>query len=55
MRTFHKLLIALPMLLASLAPACAGPALLFEADSGKVLYSEDVDDSWYPASLTTIF
>ena len=54
MRTFHKLLIALPMLLASLAPACAGPALLFEADSGKVLYSEDVDDSWYPASLTKI-
>ena len=35
-------------------PAIAGPALLFDAASGQVLYSEDVDDSWYPASLTKI-
>ena len=34
--------------------ANAGPALLFEASSGKVLYAEDVDNLWHPASLTKI-
>lgn len=34
--------------------ARANPALLFEPASGKVLYSEDVDDLWHPASLTKI-
>ncbi len=32
--------------------ALAGPALLFDANDGKVLYAEDHDDVWYPASLT---
>ena len=36
------------------APVAAGPSLLFEADSGKVLYAEDQDNLWYPASLTKI-
>jgi D-alanyl-D-alanine carboxypeptidase len=36
------------------APAVAGPALLFDAGSGQVLYAEDQDDQWYPASLTKI-
>jgi D-alanyl-D-alanine carboxypeptidase len=36
-----------------LAPAAsAGPALLFDAYNGQVLYAEDIDDAWYPASLT---
>jgi len=35
-------------------PAVAGPALLFEASSGKVLYAEDQDHLWHPASLTKI-
>lgn len=35
-------------------PAAAGPALLFEASSGKVLYAEDQDNQWHPASLTKI-
>lgn len=35
-------------------PAAAGPALLFDAASGKVLYAEDHDNQWYPASLTKI-
>lgn len=35
-------------------PALAGPALLFEASNGKVLYAEDVDKKWHPASLTKI-
>lgn len=34
--------------------AVAGPALLFEPASGKVLYAEDQDHLWYPASLTKI-
>lgn len=32
----------------------AGPTLLFEADSGSVLYAEDADNEWHPASLTKI-
>jgi D-alanyl-D-alanine carboxypeptidase len=43
--------------LASLAvarPAAAGPALLFDATDGKILYAEEMDDQWHPASLTKI-
>ena len=36
------------------ATAHAGPTLLFEPATGKVLYSEDLDDEWHPASLTKI-
>ncbi len=36
------------------AGAIAGPTLLFESDTGKVLYSENMDDQWHPASLTKI-
>ena len=41
---------------AVLAPlqAAAGPTLLFEPASGRVLYAEDADDQWHPASLTKI-
>src|SRR5262245_21583730 len=41
---------------AALSPpgAAAGPTLLFEAGSGRVLYAEDIDDQWHPASLTKI-
>lgn len=39
---------------AAAAPAAAGPALLFDAGTGKVLYAEDQDDQWHPASLTKI-
>lgn len=39
---------------AHLGAAVAGPALLLEADTGKVLYAEDADNQWYPASLTKI-
>src|SRR6185503_322584 len=45
----------LAVALATLAsPAGAGPALLFEAADGRVLYAEDPDDQWHPASLTKI-
>ncbi len=43
------------MVLASLSPSAqAGPALLFDSTDGKVLYAEDHDDVWYPASLTKL-
>ena len=38
----------------ALTPAAAGPALLFDAADGKVLYAEDHDNQWHPASLTKI-
>jgi D-alanyl-D-alanine carboxypeptidase len=31
-----------------------GPALVFDPSDGKVLYAEDADDHWHPASLTKI-
>ncbi len=34
--------------------ASAGPTLLFDPANGKVLYAEDLDDEWHPASLTKI-
>jgi D-alanyl-D-alanine carboxypeptidase len=34
--------------------ASAGPALLFEVADGKVLYAEDADNPWHPASLTKL-
>src|SRR5262245_14788635 len=37
-----------------LSPAAAGPALLFDASDGRVLYAEDADNQWHPASLTKI-
>jgi D-alanyl-D-alanine carboxypeptidase len=36
------------------ATAHAGPALLFDAKDGRVLYAEDQDHVWHPASLTKI-
>ena len=36
------------------APASANPTLLFDPQDGKVLYAEEMDDLWHPASLTKI-
>jgi D-alanyl-D-alanine carboxypeptidase len=33
-------------------PAAAGAALVFDTEGGHVLYAEDPDSPWYPASLT---
>jgi D-alanyl-D-alanine carboxypeptidase len=35
-------------------PASAGPSLLFDASNAVVLYAEDLDTRWHPASLTKI-
>src|SRR6516165_10506853 len=41
-------------LTALLLPAAAGPALLLDAADGRILYGEDADNQWHPASLTKI-
>src|SRR5262249_3400195 len=38
----------------AVSPAIAGPALLFDPANGRILYAEDQDDQWFPASLTKI-
>jgi D-alanyl-D-alanine carboxypeptidase len=40
--------------IAASGPATAGPALLIDAADGKILYAEEMDDQWHPASLTKI-
>lgn len=35
-------------------PALAGPALLLDVADGRILYAEDLDHQWHPASLTKI-
>jgi D-alanyl-D-alanine carboxypeptidase len=35
-------------------PVAAGPALLIDATDGRVLYAEDQDHQWHPASVTKI-
>jgi D-alanyl-D-alanine carboxypeptidase len=35
-------------------PTAAAPALLFDANDGTVLYAEEADQSWHPASLTKL-
>lgn len=55
MRT-HAFFIVLALfgVLSRAETATAGPALLFEPSNGKILYAEDPDGLWYPASLTKI-
>jgi D-alanyl-D-alanine carboxypeptidase len=38
----------------SSAPAIAGPAFLYEPATGTVLFAEDPDQSWHPASVTKL-
>ena len=48
-------LLALLFVAASELPAsAAGPSLLFDVSNGKVLYAEDPDNQWHPASLTKL-
>ncbi len=52
-RWFSAALSALTLLAGGHAIA-GGPALVFDPSDGKVLYAEDADDHWHPASLTKI-
>lgn len=54
MRFLIPVLAALVAVLLPLRAATAGPALLFEPANGMVLYAEDMDHQWHPASLTKI-
>lgn len=38
----------------AVSSAVAGPAMLFDPADGRVLYAEDQDNQWHPASLTKI-
>jgi D-alanyl-D-alanine carboxypeptidase len=51
---WSRLLPALLMLLVMPPGAFAGPALLLDVKSGTVIYSEEHDQSWHPASLTKL-
>jgi D-alanyl-D-alanine carboxypeptidase len=43
------------MLVVALTPALAnGPALVFDAEDGRVLFAEEPETPWYPASLTKL-
>ncbi len=54
MRLKPSLVAVLVATLVAKTPAQAGPALLFDASDGKILYAEEMDDQWHPASLTKI-
>jgi D-alanyl-D-alanine carboxypeptidase len=48
-------LIGLLLVAGMSSPAsAAGPSLLFDVSSGKVLYAEDQDNQWHPASLAKL-
>jgi D-alanyl-D-alanine carboxypeptidase len=46
--------IALAVLIMGTPRAHAGPALLYDPANDKVLYAEDIDRPWHPASVTKI-
>ena len=49
-----KKAVATAVAVAMALPVSAGPTLLFDAADGRVLYAEDADNQWHPASLTKI-
>lgn len=51
---FASLIAGVCGLVAALPSATATPALLVDAKDGRVLYAEDQDNVWHPASLTKI-
>ncbi|HYD14937.1 MAG TPA: D-alanyl-D-alanine carboxypeptidase family protein [Hyphomicrobium sp.] len=53
-RFLSAALSALTLLLSGGHVWAGGPALVFDPSDGKVLYAEDADDQWHPASLTKI-
>jgi D-alanyl-D-alanine carboxypeptidase len=54
MRSLTASIVAAVLTWLTALPAAAGPALLFEPATGKILYAEDIDDIWHPASLTKL-
>jgi D-alanyl-D-alanine carboxypeptidase len=54
MRRGTALLTVLLVATSSFRASAAGPSLLFDVSSGKVLYAEDQDNQWHPASLAKL-
>lgn len=52
----HRLLVTAMIMGAALwpAPSFAGPTLLYDPESNRVLYAEELDRLWHPASVTKI-
>ena len=52
----HRALAALvfAMTASTAIPAMAGPAIVADVDSGRVLYAEEATRPWYPASVTKL-
>ncbi len=48
----HRIDRALAAWAVCVQPAAAGSAVVFDYEDGHVLYAEDLDAPWYPASLT---
>jgi D-alanyl-D-alanine carboxypeptidase len=46
--------LALAMTASAAMPAMAGPAIVADIDSGRVLYAEDATQPWHPASVTKL-
>ncbi len=53
MRLFGLIFLTIA-LLGTPAPAGAAPVLVMDVSDGRVLYSQDAFDPWYPASLTKL-
>ncbi|MDP3897136.1 MAG: D-alanyl-D-alanine carboxypeptidase, partial [Mesorhizobium sp.] len=54
MPAFLKTILGGALLAAALTQANAGPSILVDANTGRVLSSEDPFHRWYPASLTKL-
>ena len=52
--TLHHLFWATFIVFSFTHAAHAGPTLLYDPDKDKVLYAEDIDRPWHPASVTKI-
>src|SRR5262245_23440487 len=48
------LALAAPLVVAAVRPAAAGPYVLIDADSGRVLAHSEAGQPWYPASVTKL-
>ncbi|MCB1438073.1 MAG: D-alanyl-D-alanine carboxypeptidase [Rhodobiaceae bacterium] len=54
MRGFAIIVCLCAVLAGAVLPAKAGPTLVFDARSGRVLHAEDATAPWFPASLTKL-
>ena len=53
-KTLHMFCLSICLWLTSLTAMHAKPALVFEVESDLILYSEEADRLWHPASLTKL-